>query len=453
MAIDEELDAPVSQVRELVEYLERGSKRRTAWRIGTVHEKIGYRLEDLAPLPYDGERGIRAMLEGLTQFGWQPIYEGDNIIALTLNRQSVTLEPGGQLELSGAPLETLHQTCDEVTAHLEQVREVAARLDIGFLGIGIQPKWLREDMPVMPKGRYDIMRAYMPTKGELGLDMMLRTCTVQTNLDFESESDMVRKFRVSLALQPIATALFANSPFVDGKPNGYMSYRTHVWSDTDSDRCGVPGFVFDPAMGFESYADYALDVPMYFVYRDGRYIDVSGQSFRQFLDGRLPALPGERPTLADWETHLTTVFTDVRLKHYLEMRGADGGPWRLLCALPALWVGLLYDSGALDQAEQMVREWDYAALLGLRDDAAKRALKAEVGGRDLRDVARDVLAIARTGLKARARLDRGGTDETGFLTLLDSIVETGMTPADELLEAYHRRWHQSVDPLFEEYAY
>ncbi len=453
MALDEDLDAPVTKARELVEYLERGAKPRSAWRIGTEHEKIGYRLEDLAPLPYGGERGIRAVLEGLTNFGWQPVFEGDNVIALKLNGQSVTLEPGGQLELSGAPLETLHQTCDEVNTHLAQVREVAAGLDIGFLGIGIQPKWLREEIPVMPKGRYDIMRAYMPKKGKLGLDMMLRTCTVQTNLDFDTESDMVRKFRVALALQPIATALFANSPFVDGKPNGYLSYRTHIWADTDADRCGVPSFVFDRAMGFEQYADYALDVPMYFVYRDGRYIDVSGQSFRTFLEGRLPALPGERPTLVDWEAHLTTIFTDVRLKHYLEMRGADGGPWRLLCALPALWVGLLYDSAALDEAEQLVREWDHASMLRMRADAAKRALKAEVDGRSLRDVARDVLAIARKGLQSRARLDRGGTDESGFLTLLDSIVETGVTPADELLEAYHGRWRQTVDPLFEEYAY
>jgi glutamate--cysteine ligase len=453
MALDEELGAPVTRARELVEYLERGSKPRSAWRIGTEHEKIGYQIEDLAPLPYDGERGIRVVLEGLMRFGWQPVYEADNIIALTLNGQSVTLEPGGQLELSGAPLETLHQTCDEVNAHLAQVREVAAEINVGFLGIGIQPKWRREDVPVMPKGRYDIMRAYMPTKGALGLDMMLRTCTVQTNLDFESEADMVRKFRVALALQPIATALFANSPFVDGKPNGYLSYRTHIWADTDPDRCGVPEFVFDAAMGFERYADYALDVPMYFVYRDGRYIDTSGQSFRQFVEGRLPALPGERPTLTDWETHLTTIFTDVRLKHYLEMRGADGGPWRLLCALPALWVGLLYDSGALDEAEQLVRDWSYAEMLTMRDGAAKFALKAEVGGRTLRDVSRDVLTIARKGLKARGCLDRAGTDESGFLTLLDSIVETGVTPADELLEAYHGRWQESVDPLFEDYAY
>ena len=453
MALDEDLDAPVTQARELVEYLERGSKPRTAWRIGTEHEKIGYRLDDLSPLPYGGERGIRAVLEGLTNFGWQPVFEGDNVIALKLNGQSVTLEPGGQLELSGAPLETLHQTCDEVNTHLAQVREVAADLDIGFLGIGIQPKWSREEIPVMPKGRYDIMRAYMPKKGALGLDMMLRTCTVQANLDFETESDMVRKFRVALALQPVATALFANSPFVDGKPNGYLSYRTHIWSDTDADRCGVPAFVFDSAMSFERYADYALDVPMYFVYRDGRYIDVSGQSFRKFLEGRLPALPGERPTLVDWESHLTTIFTDVRLKHYLEMRGADGGPWRLLCALPALWVGLLYDSVALDEAEQLVREWDHAGMLRMRADAAKRALKAEVGGRSMRDVARDVLTIARRGLQSRARLDRGGTDESGFLTLLDGFVETGVTPADELLEAYHGRWRQRVDPLFEEYAY
>ena len=452
MAVTETLAAPVTHVRDLVAYLEEGCKPRAAWRIGTEHEKIGYRTDDLTPVPYDGERGIRALLEGLQRFGWKPVLEAGKPIALMHENQSITLEPGGQLELSGAPLATVHQTCEEVNSHLSQVRDVSDELGLGFLGIGIQPKWRRGDMPVMPKARYDIMRAYMPTKGSLGLDMMLRTCTVQTNLDFESESDMVRKFRLSLALQPLATALFANSPFVDGAPNGYLSYRTHIWSDTDADRCGTPAFIFEPGMGFEAYADYALDVPMYFVNRDGRYIDASGQSFRDFLDGRLPALPGERPTLADWESHLTTVFTDVRLKRYLEMRGADGGPWRSLCALPALWVGLLYDSVALDEAEQLVRDWSYDEIVALRADAARLALGAEIGGRTLREVAADVLDIARRGLRARARLDKGGDDERGFLTFLDGVLANG-TPAEQLLEAYHGRWAGKVDPVFEEFSY
>jgi glutamate--cysteine ligase len=453
MALAKNSVAPVSGRRDLIEYLERGSTARADWRIGTEHEKIGFRLADLTPLPYDGAQGIRAILEGLTRFGWQPIEEDGQVIALKYDGQSVTLEPGGQLELSGAPLATVHQTCDEVNTHLEQVRTVAAELEVGFIGIGIQPKWGREDIPVMPKARYDIMRAYMPTKGGLGLDMMLRTCTVQANLDFESEADMIEKFRVALALQPIATALFANSPFLDGGENGYKSFRTNVWTDTDPDRCGVPEFVFEPGMGFERYVDYALDVPMYFVQRDGRYIDASGQSFRDFLDAKLPALPGEKPTLDDWESHLTTIFTDVRLKHYLEMRGADAGKWSMLCALPAFWVGLLYDSGALDEARQMVRDWSHADMIAMRDGAARSGLNAEVGGRSLQDIATDVLAIARKGLEARACRDRAGADETGFLRQLDTIVETGRTPADDLLESYRGEWAGSVDPLFKEYAY
>ena len=452
MAVQETLAAPISSARELVAYLEEGCKPRADWRIGTEHEKIGYRTDDLTPVPYDGERGIRALLEGLQRFGWAPVLEAGRPIALARENQSITLEPGGQLELSGAPLATVHQTCEEVNSHLDQVREVSDELGLGFLGIGIQPKWRREDMPVMPKARYDIMRAYMPTKGTLGLDMMLRTCTVQTNLDFESESDMVSKFRVSLALQPLATALFANSPFVDGAPNGYLSYRAHIWNDTDPDRCGAPAFVFQSGMGFEAYVDYALDVPMYFVTREGRYIDTSGQSFRDFLDGKLLAMPDERPTLADWESHLTTIFTDVRLKQFLEMRGADGGPWRSLCALPALWVGLLYDVGALDEAKQLVREWSYLDIIALRADAATRALDAEIDGRTLREIAKDVLDIARRGLRARGCLDKGGDDERGFLTFLDGVLVSG-TPAEHMLEAYHGRWAGKVDPVFEEFSY
>ena len=346
---------PVTSKRQLVEWLAAGSKPRDRWRIGTEHEKFGFRLKDLRPLPYDGPDGIRALLEGLKRFGWEAVEENGKPIALTQDNCNVTLEPGGQFELSGAPVRTIHETCAEVHTHLRQVKQVSAELGTGMLGLGFQPKWARDDIPWMPKARYKIMRDYMPKKGKLGLDMMLRTCTVQVNLDFASEADMVRKFRVSLALQPIATALFANSPFTEGRPNGFLSYRSHVWTDTDPDRCGILPFVFEPGMGFERYVDYLLDVPMYFVYREGQYIDASGQSFRDFLQGRLPALPGEIPTVGDWSDHATTVFPEVRLKRFLEMRGADGGPWKRLCALPALWVGLLYDADALAAAEALLR--------------------------------------------------------------------------------------------------
>ncbi|HET6467122.1 MAG TPA: glutamate--cysteine ligase, partial [Geminicoccaceae bacterium] len=349
---------PVTDRRQLIEFIAAGCKPKAAWRIGTEHEKFGFTREDLRPLPYEGEGGIRALLEGLAaRFGWRAVEEQGRPIALSRAGASVTLEPGGQFELSGAPVTTLHETCEEVHAHLDQVRAVADPLGVGMLGIGFQPKWRREDIPWMPKGRYRIMRAYMPKKGRLGLDMMLRTCTIQVNLDFASEADMVKKFRVGLAWQPVATALFANSPFTEGRPNGFVSYRSHIWTDTDPDRSGILPFVFEDGMGFERYVEHALDVPMYFVYRDGRYIDASGQSFRDFLAGRLPALPGEIPTLGDWSDHLTTLFPEVRLKRFLEMRGADGGPWRSLCALPALWVGVLYDQPTLDAAWDRVKDW------------------------------------------------------------------------------------------------
>ncbi|MBL29041.1 MAG: glutamate--cysteine ligase [Rhodospirillaceae bacterium] len=445
--------APATDKTALVAYLEQGCKPRSDWRIGTEHEKIGYILGSLKPLPYDGPQGIRAMLEGLTEFGWKPVCEGDNVIALTLNGQSVSLEPGGQLELSGAPLETIHQTCNEVNTHLAQVRTVAERLGVGFLGIGIQPKWLRSDIPVMPKGRYGVMLAYMPKVGNLGLDMMLRTCTVQANLDFADEADMVRKFRVSLALQPIATALFANSPFTDGRPNGFLSYRSHIWTDTDPDRTGMMPFVFETGMGFERYVDFALDVPMYFVYRDGRYIDASGQSFRDFMAGELPALPGELPTLSDWADHLTTIFPEVRLKRFLEVRGADGGPWRRLCALPALWAGLLYDTGALDAAWDLVKNWTIAEQQELRSRVPRLGLTTPFRDTTLREVALEVLEIAHDGLASRHRLDGAGNDETGFLGTLWEIARSGRTPAEQMLDDYYGRWNKSVDPVFTEYAY
>ncbi len=445
---------PITGQAQLVAYLEAGCKAPEAWRIGTEHEKFAYTLEDLRPLPYAGARGIRAILDGLAaRFGWQPVVEDGNVIALTKAGCSVTLEPGGQLELSGAPLETLHQTCDEVNAHLDQVKEITGPLGIGMVGLGFLPKWRRRDVSWMPKGRYEIMAAYMPTKGALGLDMMLRTCTVQVNLDFESEADMVRKFRVALALQPVATALFANSPFTEGKPNGFLSYRSHIWTDADPERCGILPFVFEDGMGFERYAEHALDVPMYFVYRDGRYIDASGQSFRDFLDGKLPALPGEVATMSDWIDHLSTLFPEVRLKQFLEMRGADGGPWRYICALPALWVGLLYDRTALDAAWDLVQDWTFEEHANLRAEVPRAGLETRFRAGTLAEIAREVLAIAQSGLKARGRLNHNGLDESLHLAQLHEILGRGHCPAQEKLEAFHGRWGGSVEPVYSEEAY
>ncbi len=440
---------------DLVEYLASGCKPANRWKLGTEHEKFGYTLDDLRPLPYAGDRGIRTILTRLAEdFGWEPVFEEGLPIALEDETgASITLEPGGQLELSGAVLDNIHQTCTEVNTHLKQVRAVSEPLGIVFLGMGFQPLWRRQEMEWMPKARYRIMREYMAKVGTLGQDMMTRTCTVQVNMDFSSEADMVRKFRASLALQPVATALFANSPFTDGKPNGYLSYRSHVWEDTDPDRTGMLPFVFDGEMGFEKYTDYMLDVPLYFVYRDGAYIDASGQSFRDFLDGRLPALPGEKPTLTDWENHLTTAFPEVRLKKFLEMRGADGGPWARLCALPALWAGLLYHPESLDAAWDLARDWTMEERLKLRADVPRLGLRAEVGGRTVHDLARDVIDLASRGLAARARLNAAGDNETGFLSPLQDVVDSGITPAERKLKLYHGDWGGSVKPVFTECSY
>jgi len=366
---------------------------------------------------------------------------------------SVTLEPGGQFELSGAPVKTLHETCSEVHEHLDQVRTVAEPLGVGMLGMGFQPKWRREEIPWMPKGRYRIMSAYMPKKGRLGLDMMLRTCTIQVNLDFASEADMVRKFRVGLALQPLVTALFANSPFTDGEPNGFSSYRSHIWTDTDPDRCGILPFVFENGMGFERYVEHVLDVPMYFVYRTGEYIDASGQSFRDFLDGKLPALPGEVPTITDWDDHLTTLFPEVRLKRFLEMRGADGGPWRSLCALPALWVGILYHQATLDAAWDWVKDWTIEEHAHLRAEVPRTGLQTRFRSGTVQTLAQEMLALSAAGLKGRAEEDWSGQDERQFLTALGAIAESGRTPAEDKLALFHSRWEGRVDPIFTEYAY
>lgn len=446
--------AAIEGKAQLIDHIAAGAKPRADWRIGTEHEKFVYRLSDYRPLPYDGPAGIRALLEGLTQFGWDPVMEADRPIALTrAGGEAITLEPGGQLELSGKLLETIHQTCDEVHQHLRETKQVCASLGAAMVGLGFNPKWAREDIPWMPKGRYAVMRRYMPLKGNLGLDMMLRTCTVQVNLDFDSEADMVRKMRVAIALQPLATALFANSPFVDGFPNGYLSYRSHVWTDTDPDRTGMLGFVFEDGFGFERWVDYILDVPMYFVHRGGEYRDVAGKSFRDFMAGRLEGFEGERPSMGDWTDHLTTVFPEVRLKRFIEMRGADGGPWGRLCALPALWVGLMYDGQALNEAEALIAGWTVAEMAALRDAVPRDGLKAVFRGRPVADWASDMLAIARGGLKRRAILSRNGNDEQHYLDVLQEIAESGLTPAERLLDAYHGRWNGAIDPVFEECQY
>ncbi|TPE50465.1 glutamate--cysteine ligase [Amaricoccus solimangrovi] len=442
---------------QLAEYLASGCKPAEDWRIGTEHEKFGYTIADHKPLPYEGAASILTMLSGLRdRFGWAPVEEGGKLIGLEKNGANVSLEPGGQLELSGATLRTIHETCDEVNAHLREVKAIADEVGAAFLGLGAAPEWTADEMPVMPKGRYALMTRYMGQVGSHGTQMMYRTCTVQVNLDFASEADMVKKFRVSLALQPVATALFACSPFFEGKVNGWQSWRARIWRDTDPARTGMLPFVFEDGMGFERYVDYALDVPMYFVYRDGRYIDALGQSFRDFLRGELPALPGEKPTLSDWADHLTTIFPEVRIKKFMEMRGADGGPWRRLCALPALWVGLLYDTAALDGAWDLVKGWSAEERDRLRHDAAKDGLRATMpDGRPLRDFARDVLAVAEAGLRARARPGAGGLmpDETHFLNALQEIVESGQTQADEMLARYRDAWNGKLSPLYEAYSY
>ena len=456
MSIPQSGGGPIEHQGQLAEYLAEGCKPADDWRIGTEHEKFGYCKDTLLPLPYDGKRSILAVLEGLRdRFGWQPVLEGDKLIGLTQNGANISLEPGGQLELSGAPLETIHQTCDEVNEHLRDVKSIADEVGVGFIGLGAAPIWTHEQMPLMPKGRYALMDDYMQRVGTHGRQMMRRTCTVQVNLDFGSEPDMVKKLRVALALQPVATALFANSPFFEGKPNGHKSWRSRIWRDLDPDRTGTLPFVFEDGFGFERYVDYALDVPMYFVYRDGKYINALGQSFRDFLKGALPALPGEKPTLSDWADHLTTIFPEARLKKFIEMRGADGGQWRRLCALPGMWVGLMYDQSALDAAWDLAKGWDRETREQMRIDASLHGLHAETNGIKMLDLARQVVAIAEAGLKARARPGSGGLvpDETHFLNALRDSVDSGQTPADELLARYHGDWSGDLSRIYAEYAY
>ena len=456
MSIPQEGGGPIERHEQLAAYLADGCKPTEAWRIGTEHEKFGYCLDTHKPLPYDGPRSIRAMLEGLRdRFGWDPVEEGGKIIGLVKDGANVSLEPGGQLELSGAPVETIHQTCDEVNVHLREVKEIADGIGAGFIGLGAAPEWHHDEMPIMPKGRYRLMTDYMGRVGTHGTQMMYRTCTVQVNLDFGSEADMVQKFRVALALQPVATALFANSPFFEGQVNGHQSWRSRIWRDLDADRTGMLPFVFEDGMGFERYVQYALEVPMYFVYRKGTYVNALGMSFRDFLKGELPALPGETPTLSDWADHLTTIFPEARIKKFIEMRGADGGPWRRLCALPALWVGLMYDQGALDAAWDLCKGWSAEEREALRRDVSVDGLRARIGGKSMRSVAAEVLAISQAGLAARAREGADGLipNETHFLNALHEVVERGESPSQELLEKYHGEWGGDLSRIYQEYSY
>lgn len=447
-------NAPIESKNQLIDYLAAGCKPKSDWRVGTEHEKFGFHRHNLKPLHYDEPGGIRDILQQLAEHHqWQPVYEGGYLIALQRNGCSITLEPGGQLELSGAPLANVHQTCAETNLHLKELKSVAEPLGTAFIGMGFQPTASREDITFMPKDRYNIMSAYMPKVGNLGLDMMKRTCTIQANLDFSSEADMVKKFRVSLALQPVATALFADSPFTEGKPNGFLSYRSHIWTDTDPDRCGILPFVFEHNMGFERYVDYMLDVPMYFVLRNDSYIDAAGLSFRDFLKGELSVLPGEKPTMKDWEDHLTTAFPEVRLKQFLEMRGTDGGPWRRICALPALWVGLLYDDTQLNKAADWIADWTLDDHAYLRNQVPKLGLCTPFKDGNVRDLALQMLAMSRTGLQKRAIKTSCGKDESVHLATIQEIADTGVTSAESKLGKYHGVWQHQLDEIFRLFAY
>jgi glutamate--cysteine ligase len=456
MSIPQSGGGLIESYGQLAEYLRAGCKPIKDWKIGTEHEKFGFVNDNFLPLPYDGQCSIKAMLEGLRdKYNWSEILEENNIIGLTKDGANVSLEPGGQLELSGAPLDSIHETCDEVNQHLKEVKSIADDLGASFFGLGAAPEWSHEDMPMMPKGRYKLMTDYMGRVGTHGTQMMYRTCTVQVNLDFSSEQDMIKKMRVGLALQPIATALFANSPFFEGKLNNHKSWRSRIWRDLDEDRTGMLPFVFEEGFGFEAWTEYVLDVPMYFVYRDGKYIDALGQSFRDFLNGKLPALPGERPKISDWADHLTTVFPEARVKQFIEMRGADGGPWRKLCALPAFWVGLMYDQNSLDSAWDICKNWDANTREEMRVAASEEGIAANTNGISLLDLARELIDISRAGLKNRARPGNGGLvpDECHFLNAIEEVIETGKSPACELIDKYNNEWQKDLKNVYRDCAY
>jgi glutamate--cysteine ligase len=438
---------------DLIEAMSRGCKPESEWRIGTEHEKHVFHTSPLRPVAYGGPDGIHALLKGIeAETGWQPFYDGENPIGLRNNEVAggISLEPGGQFELSGAPQVDLHASAEELAEHMRVAKQVAAPLDIHFLGLGVTPLWSVDEIPAMPKSRYGIMKPYMEKVGTLGTSMMFRSCTVQTNLDFSDEADMVKKLRVAVALQPVATALFANSPFVDGQESGYLSFRSHIWLNTDNARTGMLPFVFEEGFGFEQYADYALDVPMYFVIRNGQYVNVAGESFRAFLEGKLPQLPGEKPTVKDWEDHLSTIFPEVRLKQFLEMRGADMGSEKSVTALSAFWTGLLYDEIALEAAYEIIKPWTREERERLRREVPRLALDVPHDRSNLYDVAAQAVGIAEAGLVRRNRLDAQGRDESVHLAPLEETIRLAKTPAERWLERYRTAWNGDLTQIFTE---
>lgn len=441
---------PVESKAGLVRYHEKGAKTKDGVLIGAEHEKFVLDARTFKPVPYEGPRGIQALLTKLSAFGHEPVMEGENIIGLTRGLAGVSLEPAGQFELSGAPFPDLHLMSAELDIHIRQAKQAADELGLIFLPVGYHPEARFEDMPWMPKGRYAVMRRYMPKKGNRGVEMMLLTCTTQANLDYTSEADMVKKMRVSLALQPVVAALFASSPFKAGKASGLVSNRCDVWQDVDPDRCGTLPIAFEADFGYERYVDFALDVPMYFVYRDGKYIDCAGQSFRDFLEGKLPGFPGEKPLLFDWINHLTTIYTDVRMKSYLEMRGSDVGPAPLIKALPALWTGLFYDGVALDAAQEIIKGWSVVDIEEARREMPRVGLNHSIQGQKFSDIAGKIVALAAEGLRKRARRDKNGADETYYLEPLSNLLETGQTEAERLCGLYHKEWGGDIRHIYKE---
>ena len=447
----------IQDKEQLVSWFRSGFKEKSKWMVGTEHEKFAYtfskKKKRYIPLSYFGENGINAFLIELCKFGWLPVYENGNIIELKKEAQSITLEPGGQIELSGAPLKDLHSTCKETNEHLKLVKEVGKKLDILLVGLGARPNEFLKDVPLMPKARYDIMRNYMPSKGSRGLEMMHSTCTVQANLDFESEQDMKKKTSLAVKLQPIVTTLFANSPFYEGTFNGFQSLRKHIWTDTDPDRCGILKIALEDDFNFSSYVDFALSVPMYFVIREKKYIDCSGKSFLDFLNGKLDILPGEKPTFEDWENHISTIFTEVRLKKFIEVRGADAGNWRRTCALPAFWVGLLYGESSINSAEKICCDWTVEEIEKLSLDVAKKGLDAEIKKEKVLNIANELLKIARGSLVEREVLDSQGNNESGYLNVLEEIILRKSSPAKELMEKFSNKYNSNFEELMKDIAY
>ena len=447
----------IQSKEDLIKPFQNGEKKPSDFKIGTEHEKFVFHIDTLKPVSFSGKSGIENLLIALKKYGWESILEDGNTIGLSRDKSlgggTITLEPAGQLELSGAPLTNIHETFNELDEHRSQISKEGSNLGLGFLGAGLTPDWSFDEMPIMPKSRYQIMKNYMPKKGNLGLDMMFRSTTIQVNLDYSSESDMIKKFKVSLALQPIATALFANSPFLDGNLTGYNSFRSHIWTDTDPDRTGMLPFVFDGEMSYEKYVDYALKVPMYFIYRDGNYLDVSGSSFEDFLNGDLDELPNEKPNIIDWENHLTTIFPEVRLKSFLEMRGADGGSFESVCALSSFWVGLLYDSESLDSSFDLIKDFNIKQLQELRIEVAKNGLHSIIGGIEIQEIAKKVLKLSREGLRNRNILNENGDSEEIFLDPLQKILSSGKSSSDDLIQKFSNNWNKNLVNMYKEYTF